>query len=197
MLQGLSGPIDGKTYAGGVMAPMAGNRDEWIADVSSFIRSSFGNATPANTPADVARVRAATADRKTFWTVEELTASLPTPLTPGPAWKVTASHNGTLADGALTFKGWSSAAPQQPCMWLLDRRRARQPADRGLPPRLPGRGFARRGVVADAAAGQGAGTSTTVVFEPVRARFLKITQTTAPPEPAVWSMVRLRILQLH
>lgn len=50
MLQGLSGPIDGKTYAGGVMAPMAGNRDEWIADVSSFIRSSFGNATPAITP---------------------------------------------------------------------------------------------------------------------------------------------------
>ena len=32
LLHGLTGPIDGKLYAAGVMVPMGTNRDEWIAD---------------------------------------------------------------------------------------------------------------------------------------------------------------------
>ena len=43
LLHGLDGPIDGRTYAGGVMAPMGSNRDEWIAAVASYVRNSFGN----------------------------------------------------------------------------------------------------------------------------------------------------------
>ena len=42
LLHGLTGPIDGRTYSE-VMVPMGGNRDQWIADVASFIRNSFGN----------------------------------------------------------------------------------------------------------------------------------------------------------
>jgi mono/diheme cytochrome c family protein/glucose/arabinose dehydrogenase len=118
LLHGLDGPLEGRTYAGGVMAPMGSNRDEWIASVASYVRNSFGNVASFVTTADVARVRAATAERKTFWKVDELVASLPTPLEPQPAWKVTASHNSQTAANAFTFASWTTAAPQQPGMWF-------------------------------------------------------------------------------
>ena len=57
-----------------VMMPMGANNDEWVAAVSSFVRRSFGNTGGFVTPADVARVRAATADRKAMWTLPELMA---------------------------------------------------------------------------------------------------------------------------
>jgi mono/diheme cytochrome c family protein/glucose/arabinose dehydrogenase len=213
ILHGLTGPIDGKTYAGGVMAPMATNSDQWIADVASFVRSSFGNTASAVTPGDVARVRAATADRQTFWTATELLATLPSPLMSGPGWTVTASHNSAQADGALTFKGWSSGAPQQPGMWLqvempeaatiteIQFNSASSGGGRGNPPVV---GFPRACKIevsldgstwTTAAEGQGVGSSTTIAFKPVRARFVKITQTATPSEPAVWSVVRLRVFQ--
>jgi mono/diheme cytochrome c family protein/glucose/arabinose dehydrogenase len=118
LLHGMDGPIDGKSYAGGVMAPMGTNRDEWIAAIGSYVRNAFGNVGPFVTPADVARVRAATADRKTFWKVEELIASLPSAIDPQPTWKASASHNTENAIGAFSFAGWSTAAPQQPGMWF-------------------------------------------------------------------------------
>ncbi|WP_420146880.1 DUF7133 domain-containing protein [Spirosoma sp.] len=40
LLQGLSGPIDGKTYPT-IMPSMADNTDEWIASVASYIRYEF------------------------------------------------------------------------------------------------------------------------------------------------------------
>src|SRR5690606_9028540 len=68
-------------------------------------------------PADVARVRAATAARTSSWPIDELTASLPQPLfTDG--WTVAASHNSTAASGGLTLTGWTSGAPQQAGMWF-------------------------------------------------------------------------------
>ena len=42
LLHGMSGPIDGRTYPQ-VMAPLGSNRDQWIADIASFVRNSFGN----------------------------------------------------------------------------------------------------------------------------------------------------------
>ncbi len=118
LLQGLEGPIDGRTYAGGVMAPMGSNKDEWIADVASYVRNAFGNVGSFVTPADVARVRAATADRNTFWKIDELMASLPTPLEGQPTWKATASHNSATAAGAFTFASWTTGAPQEAGMWF-------------------------------------------------------------------------------
>jgi mono/diheme cytochrome c family protein len=118
LLHGMDGPIEGKTYAGGVMAPMGTNRDEWIAAIASYTRNVFGNVGSFVTPADVARVRAATADRKTFWKVDELLASLPTPIEVLPTWKATASHNPTAANGAFSFATWTSATPQAPGMWF-------------------------------------------------------------------------------
>jgi mono/diheme cytochrome c family protein len=118
LLHGMDGPIEGRSYAAGVMAPMGTNRDEWIAAIASYSRNAFGNVGTFVSPDDVARVRASTADRKTFWKVDELLASLPAPLEVLPSWKASASHNPGAALGALNFASWSTGAPQQPGMWF-------------------------------------------------------------------------------
>jgi len=117
LLHGLTGPIDGETYSQ-VMAPLGSNNDEWIASVASYIRTSFGNTASLVTPADVARVRKSTAGRRTMWTEGEIESTLPALLMPQATWKATASHNTEIAAGALSLAGWTSAAPQQPGMWL-------------------------------------------------------------------------------
>jgi hypothetical protein len=132
VMHGLIGPVDGKSYPQ-VMVAMGSNKDQWVADIVSYVRNSFGNAGTFTTPEDIARVRAATADRKTPWTAAELDASLPRLLVPAATWKVTASHEGhptpqanaeggynytASAGGALTFLGWTTGVPQQPGMWL-------------------------------------------------------------------------------
>ncbi len=71
LLNGLTGPIDGTTYAGGVMVPMGTNSDQWIADVSSFVRNSFGNKGSLVTAEHVAAARKAST-RKRPWTLPEL-----------------------------------------------------------------------------------------------------------------------------
>jgi mono/diheme cytochrome c family protein/glucose/arabinose dehydrogenase len=117
LLHGVTGPIDGERY-NEVMSPMGSNPDEWIADVGSYVRNAFGNRTSFVTPADVARVRAATANRTTSWTVEESVAALPRLVIVEPNWKVTASHKMETASRALTFEPWTSGAPQEAGMWL-------------------------------------------------------------------------------
>jgi mono/diheme cytochrome c family protein len=117
LLNGLTGPIGGKAYTD-VMVPMgAGSSDEWVAGVASYVRNAFGNNAGLVTPADVARVRAATASRKTPWTVAELEATLPKPIEPAQL-KLTASHAADGAANALTLRGWSSGAPQAAGMWF-------------------------------------------------------------------------------
>jgi putative membrane-bound dehydrogenase-like protein len=118
LLQGMDGPIDGRSYAAGVMAPMGTNKDEWVAAIASYVRNSFGNVSSFVAPADVARVRAATAERKSFWKVDELLASLPTPLEVLPTWKASASHNPGTALGALNFASWNTGEPQKAGMWF-------------------------------------------------------------------------------
>jgi mono/diheme cytochrome c family protein/glucose/arabinose dehydrogenase len=132
MLHGLTGPIEGKSYPQ-VMPALGTNTDQWIAAISSYVRSSFGNAGTVVTPAEVARVRAAVGDRKTPWTAVELERSLPRALVPDAAWQITASHDARPApqanaegaynfvgnaSGALNFLGWTTGVPQQAGMWL-------------------------------------------------------------------------------
>jgi mono/diheme cytochrome c family protein len=132
VLHGLSGPMAGKTYSQ-VMVPMGSNRDQWVADIASYVRNNFGNEATLVTETDVARARAASGDRKTPWTVDELEASLPHPLVPDATWKVTASHDarptpsanaagafnmlGNAAD-ALNLLGWTTGVPQRAGMWF-------------------------------------------------------------------------------
>ena len=63
LLHGLTGPVNGTTYAE-VMVPMGQSPDDWIAAIGSYVRNSFGNRASLIAAADVARVRAATAGRK-------------------------------------------------------------------------------------------------------------------------------------
>ena len=72
LLHGLTGPIEGKTYVGQIMVSMAQESDEWIANVLTEVRSSWGNTGDAVTPADVAKVRAATAGVKEAYTMDKL-----------------------------------------------------------------------------------------------------------------------------
>jgi len=81
LLHGLSGPlsVNGQTYGVSNPLPMPpmGLSDQQMADVLTYIRSSFGNqggaGSPAEvSPAEVATERAATAGHTGFWTAESL-----------------------------------------------------------------------------------------------------------------------------
>ena len=72
VLRGLTGPIEGKTYLGQIMVPMAQESDQWIADVLTEVRSSWGNKGDVVTPDDVAKVRKATKNVMEPYTMETL-----------------------------------------------------------------------------------------------------------------------------
>lgn len=61
LLNGLKGPVDGKTYPD-MMPSMGSNNDEWLASVLSYIRNSseLGNHSSVVTPQEVKEVRAST-----------------------------------------------------------------------------------------------------------------------------------------
>jgi mono/diheme cytochrome c family protein/glucose/arabinose dehydrogenase len=210
LLHGMTGPLDGRTYAE-VMAPMGASSDRWIADVASFVRNSFGNSASIVTEADVARVRQATAGRDTVWTVETLARALPRPLIPDATWRATASHNSETAAGAFDFTRWSSGEPQEVGMWFqielpelltlteiqFDSQVIAGPQG-SAPTSTAPRGY-RVDVSNDGqtwsdpvAEGRGGGRTTTIPFAPVRARFVRLTQTAEGGGAAPWTMERLR-----
>jgi mono/diheme cytochrome c family protein len=218
LLGGLTGPLDGKTYTD-VMAPLGStSTDEWVAGVASFVRNSFGNTGDMVTPADVARVRAATKGRTTPWTESALEATLPRLVDPH-GLTLTASHASDQAAGALTLRGWSSGEPQAAGMWLTVE--LPQPVSvtelqfdsaqefvRGR-----GAGGAATAVVGyprgysvqvsmdgktwgePVAKGEGSGRHTTITFAPTRAKFVRITQTATVAGAPEWSVNNLRIYQ--
>jgi mono/diheme cytochrome c family protein/glucose/arabinose dehydrogenase len=213
ILHGLMGPLDGRSYAQ-VMVPMGTNNDEWIAAVASYVRSGSGGNWLV-TPADVARVRAATPNRKTPWTSDELLASLPRQLVSDAAWKVTASHNASDAPRGINFAGWTTAAPQQAGMWFqielpgalmlqeIQFDSPNQGGRRNGPPPVGTYPRAYKVQVSldgqkwsDAVAqGEGRGVATAITFAPVRARFVRITQTGTVDNAPVWSIQGLRLFQ--
>ena len=71
VLHGLKGPIDNKKYPD-VMVAQKEHNDEYIASVLSYIRNSFGNKQHVVSVDDVKEMRAATTNRQTAWTLEEL-----------------------------------------------------------------------------------------------------------------------------
>ena len=72
VLHGLKGPIDNKKYPD-VMVAQKEHSDEYIASVLSYIRNSFGNKQHVVSVDDVKEMRAATTNRQTGWTLDELT----------------------------------------------------------------------------------------------------------------------------
>jgi mono/diheme cytochrome c family protein/glucose/arabinose dehydrogenase len=214
LLHGLTGPVDGRTYAGGVMVPMGSNRDEWIASAASYIRNTFGNAAAFVSAADVARVRAATTGRTANWTFDQLVASVPALLPVDPAWKATASHNAQTAAQAFNFATWTTGTPQTAGMWFqvelpqaasiteIQFESARIGGGRGAGALPPTSGYPREYVVdvsmdgtnwTSVAKGAGAGVNTAIRFAPSHAKFVRISQTATSEGTPAWSIQRLRL----
>jgi len=222
LLFGLTGEIEGKNYPGGVMVPMGTNTDEWIADVASYVRNSFGNAAPFVTPERVTAVRKAN-PRTSMWSFAELVSTTPMPLTNQSQWKATASHNPDAAANGINGEGttrWESAAAQEPGMWFQIE--LPQPANvvevlvdtlaggrgnlgfgfgrgRGSMPAGPLAAY-RLQVSMDGttwseplAEGAGQNPTTTITIKPVQAKFVRITQTGTPQNPTGWAIQRVRI----
>ncbi|MDG2122053.1 MAG: cytochrome c, partial [Verrucomicrobiales bacterium] len=75
LMQGLIGPLDGKHYQAGFMAPAAAlgiTRDDRIAELLSYIRYAWGQELPVVTKDEVKAIRVKHAERKVPWTQEEL-----------------------------------------------------------------------------------------------------------------------------
>ena len=72
---GLLGPIDGKTYAAGYMAPAKAlgiTRDDRLSELISYIRYAWGKESGTVTKDDVKRIRQKYESRQTPWTDAEL-----------------------------------------------------------------------------------------------------------------------------
>jgi hypothetical protein len=234
LLHGVTGPIDGERYTE-VMIPMGQNPDDWVAAIGSYVRNDFGNLGDLITPADVARVRAASTGRSTQWTAAENEASVPRQLVVDQSWKVTASHNTAAASNALSINPWTSGESQRAGMWIqIEVPKAawltevqfsstappEGPVVAGAPTRTsvggargaapgppPAIGFpigyqvqvSMDGTTwsAPVAQGAGSGSSTTITFKPVQAKFVKITQTGSTANAPAWTIQRLRLFEVN
>ncbi|MEJ6700980.1 MAG: discoidin domain-containing protein [Akkermansiaceae bacterium] len=189
LLHGVEGPIDGKTYDG-LMPAQANNSDQWIADVTTYIRNSFGNKAPAITTQKVATVRKKHSGRKKAWTQTELNKIEPVQLTNRKKWKLTASHNNsgcsTAIDGDLKSR-YTTNAVMSPGMWFqielpkasqlsgikLNTLGSNNDYPRGYKVECSIDGKSWKAV----AKGKGNGHLTDISFTATPSRFIKITQT--------------------
>ncbi|HKH90753.1 MAG TPA: discoidin domain-containing protein, partial [Gemmatimonadaceae bacterium] len=217
LLHGLTGPIDGKTYAGQIMVSQGQQPDEWIAAVASYVRNAFTNQASFVTPQQVAAVRAANRARTAAWTYPELAASVPMLMQQQSSWKATASHESDRAVRAFGTAGWSTMVPQAPGMWfqfelpepttLIEMRFLSAPP--GGPPGGPPRpaSYARGYKVQvsmdgatwsePVAEGQGTGPVNAIVFTPVRTRFVRITQTATTENAPPWGIQQLQLYEIR
>lgn len=119
VLNGLVGEVDGKTYPG-LMVPQKANDDQWIAEVVTYIRNSFGNSAPTITPKEVAAIRAAAGDHPPY-TLADLAPFLVVPRDTMGQWVFTASDN--VKEIKRAFDGdpatrWSTGKPQREGQWF-------------------------------------------------------------------------------
>ena len=210
LLHGLSGPVNGKTYQA-QMIPMANNPDEWLADIASYVRKSFGNNGRFITKQEVAKLRQELASRTTPWTVEELKRTGPQlPLENRSAWKLTASHNPTSLAKAIDGNPetrWDTHTSQTPGMWVqielpqatniagltLDTANSRNDWPRGWKIEISQDGQTWDKPVLE---GQSEKVSTTDFLfpKPAKAKFIRITDT-GSTKGTYWSIHELDVLE--
>ncbi len=121
LLQGLIGPIDNKTYADGLMMPLAANDNAWIADAANYVRNSWGNEGSMIEPQDVQHIRQQTASRIGPWTLADLSYYDPPAIKDRSAWKLTASNNRQNVLNAIdgdNASRWDTSTLQVPGQWL-------------------------------------------------------------------------------
>ncbi|MFZ4767247.1 MAG: DUF7133 domain-containing protein [Roseimicrobium sp.] len=207
ILHGLAGPVDGKTYES-QMVPMGANSDQWIADVASYIRKAFGNQGALVTKDEVKRLRAATKTRTTPWTIEELRAGYPQPLSNTKEWKLTASTDKDLAKAVDGDGGtrWTTNKVQAPGQWfqvelpsetdiagvVLDTARSGGDYPRGYKVELSLNGSDWGAPILE---GPGKSGITELMFaKPMKAKFIRITQT-GSAKSNYWSLHELQVLK--
>jgi hypothetical protein len=135
---------------------MANNSDEWIADIASYVRKSFGNSGRFIEKGRKSPSCGRSSPAAPPWTIEELRTSARNPSKTASEWKLTASHNAKdlvkAIDGNPATR-WDTHTPQVPGMWVQielpqggrdgwTRPRHRQLQGR-LAPRLEGRALTR------------------------------------------------------
>ena len=206
LLHGLAGPVNGKTYEAQMVA-MNNNSDEWIAAAASYVRNSFGNRGSFIQPDDVKRLRERYATREEPWTEMALRLNLPAPLSNAKDWKLSASHavdGCTAATDGKKDTRWDTHTSQVPGQWfqvelpaetsiagvLLDSAGSAEDFPRGyqVDVSLDGQTWSP-----PVAVGKGTGALTDIVFPPIRARFIRITQT-GRVDGLFWSIHELQIM---
>jgi len=224
LLHGLTGPINGRTYAGQIMVPQKEQSDEWIATMASYVRNSFTNQASFVTADQVAKIRAGTQARKTPWTFSELTGSVPVLMSVQSTWRATASDNATSAVRAFGTAGWSSLVPQRPDQWFqfelpeavtlveIQFQSAgggggggRAGAPGATPPSpMPFPRAYRVQVSMDGTAwsapvaeGTGVAGANVISLKPVRAKFVRITQTATTENAPPWSMQQVQLYEIR
>lgn len=191
LMHGLTGPVDGKSFVTGQMAPLGtAFPDDWSASVLTYIRQEWTNDASAITAPEVRSIRSIAEQRKTPWTLDELALFAAPALIDRHDWTATASGHTPknaidgISDGSHQH-AWHGA--NNPGAWLA--------VDLGSPHRLTHlimhsteADWAPRGYKveisddgktwsAPIAEGKGTGMKTVASFEPVVTRHLRITQT--------------------
>ena len=119
LLHGLTGDLDGKEYEG-LMVAMGTNSDEWIADVVTYIRNSFGNRSGVTKASTVKALREMHQDRTEPWTQKELEALSPKNME-RKDWKLTASDGASTLESAIDGKmktRYTTGVAQKKGMWV-------------------------------------------------------------------------------
>ena len=186
VLKGMMGDVDGKHYEAGTMMPLEANDDIYIASVLTYIRQEWSNNAEPIRPTEVAAIRKATADRKQPWLLPELDRYAAPALTDKIAWKAYSGSMNKPLDPFPTKKSVFHTSNSPGHWFALDLGRPMEltavKLDSGDDFRCP-RGWEFR--VSDdgkkwsepLATGLGTGRYTTISFEPLTTRFIKITQT--------------------
>jgi mono/diheme cytochrome c family protein len=205
LLHGLTGPLDGKEYEG-LMVTMATNDDQWLADITTYIRNSFGNKEGLTQPRDVAKLRKKHASRMEPWTQAELEKLSPPILGNEKNWQLTSSHGEKSLNGCVdrdTTSRYTTSAPQVPGMWV----QVELPREASVSSILLNAGSSTsdypRGyevVVSDdgkswskpIAKGKGNGPVTNITVPETKTRFIRITQT-GKEKGTYWSIHELKI----
>jgi len=204
LLQGMTGPIDGKTYPG-LMMPMKSNDDKWIADIATYIRNSFGNKAPMIKPAQVEGIRKQTESRTESWTQQELNKIEPPIIGGKNHWKLTASHNAKslskLIDDNPSTR-YTTNSPMKPGMWVqielakltriarikLDTTGSNNDYPRGYKVEFSSDGKSWKSV----SSGKGESAVTDIHFRATPAKFIRITQT-GKNKGLYWSIHELNL----
>ena len=204
LLHGLVGDLDGREYEG-LMVAMGNNSDEWIADVVTYIRNSFGNESPQTSPEVVAALREIDKDRSEPWTQQELEDLAPVALDKN-SWKVTGSHNSK--ELKLAFDGdpktrYTTGAYKKRGMWIqvelpkptlveglnLDYQGSKNDGPDGYMVRLSQDGKTWGESVASGTAGEG---ELSLTFAPTEARFIRM-GIIEPTKKFYWSIHEIEV----